>query len=160
MPRKNAVPSSSKNSYAPLDGGGGVKLSIRGRYTAIIDASMMDKFSAHTWSAIRRGEHMHLRASGGHLYAHHLVVGFPSRGQVVRHRNGNRLDLRRANLEITTQRILQSHTNYERRRASGVRGITANKGGWLARIIVDGERRSKWFTMFDQAKDWLIGQHV
>ena len=154
MPRKHAVPSPRKNVYSPPKGDS-VEIVVDGEHTIIIDESMAELFQQYSWGVYQNGEFAHLRSRSGKPYGHHLVVGHPPRGHVVHHRNGNRLDLRRANLEITTQRMLQVHSNRSYNTTSGVRGITANGNGWLARLRIDGEDQSKWFALLDDAKEWM-----
>lgn len=148
MPRKHAIPS---NVYRVHDDEH--ELVIRSKHIVRIDGSMADTLKKHTWAIHHNNGRLHVRC--GQTYAHHLVIGRPKRGQVVRHLNGDSLDIRRANLVITTQSEVQKHSTLTQRNKSGVRGITADRGGWSACVVVDGKRKRKFFVVLDHAKTWL-----
>lgn len=76
---------------------------------------------------------------GGHgqtVYLHHFVIGRPDRGFVIDHINGNGLDNRRANLQLTTRsrNCMKARTAV----AGGVTRLHGDLGRWRARMRVDG----------------------
>lgn len=74
---------------------------------------------------------------------HSLIVGNKP-GMHIDHRNGNRLDNRRANLRVVTpQRNQANRANGNRNNTSGHRGVVRYEGPrgtrWRARIMVNGK---------------------
>lgn len=90
------------------------------------------------------------------VYLHRLVLGLaptggPHRGPVGGHRNGDRLDNRRANLRAVENTLNMALFQRHARGQSGFRGVTwhAQHGKWLARITVD--RRTTFLGLYDDA---------
>lgn len=79
----------------------------------------------------------------------HRLILSARPGFIVDHRNGDKLDSRRANLRFAT-RHLNAHNSYRARcdSRSGVRGVSfdTRKGLWFSRIRIMGI--SKWLGYF------------
>lgn len=116
----------------------------------ILDDYDYETFKSRKWSfeprigyAIR--SERQTDGSEKRLYLHRLVA-LAREGQVVHHKNGDRLDNRSENLEVHN-----SHSEHFRahavtdgpRTGCRFRGVTYNRpfGRWVARLQIDGERR-------------------
>lgn len=77
---------------------------------------------------------------GRMAHLHHLVKGYPPKGQVVDHINNDRLDCRLSNLRF----ISKGHNNFNKRalrddNTSGHTGVYYDGRKWYARISYKGE---------------------
>jgi hypothetical protein len=112
-------------------------------YKAIVDDDMYDELIKYKWCA-------HKMIRNGTVYAtrlermHFSVVGYPNKGMVVDHINGNGLDNRRENLRIITNQNNIRCQGINRNNTSGYRGVSWHKGKqrWEAKIRVNGHRLS------------------
>ena len=113
---------------------------------AIVDDADFDWLSQWKWSyatvgyAVRRK-----RASedkpGTIVYMHRAVLGFPT-AKEIDHINRNKLDNRRLNLRAATRRSNAANTSAPITNTSGVVGVQAHRGGWMARC---GKQYLGWF---------------
>ena len=141
------------NSAAPPEPGVGGRtgpkhLALRGGQTALLDPDVFATASGYSWRlgaggyVVRTGEH------GRTVYLHRDIM-MVSSGTLVTFLNGDRLDLRRANL-----RLIQRSDIPRRRRtrsASGFRGVVENPftGRFVARIRVPGQNKRLVLQEFD-----------
>lgn len=80
------------------------------------------------------------RSDGGKdttIYLHRFLMG-ATRGQIVDHINGDKLDNRRANLRFCT--ASENASNRAFTSASGFRGVHRRQFRWVALITVSGSR--------------------
>lgn len=107
------------------------------------------------WFIFNKFRHRVSRFSGGYLQLrwwkdgkdcsalfHRLLLGAKS-GQVVDHINGNRLDNRRSNLRLCSQK--QNVQNQRKRRSdntSGYKGVRFHQNLWYALVHKDGKQIS------------------
>ncbi len=75
-------------------------ISVFGGHEAIIDDEDYFKVSNHSW-ALKDG--YAVTTYGGSYKMHHLVFGKPPKGLVTDHKNGNKLDNRKENLQFVFQ---------------------------------------------------------
>lgn len=74
---------------------------------------------------------------------HHLIIGKPTKGNVADHINRNKLDNRKSNLRLTTQKVNMRNTGMFSTNTSGYRGVTYDKQNkkWIAQAFFDGRLR-------------------
>jgi hypothetical protein len=133
-----------------------------GKAVAVVDADDWERLSRHRW-----------RLSKGHAITdigsttvsmHRMIVG-AREGQVVDHRNRQRLDNRKENLRRCTHEENNLNTS-PRGQASRYRGVWMSKGKWRAAITRHGRRQylGYWDTelqaamAYDMAADRLHGR--
>ena len=121
----------------------------QGKY-ALVDDDDFDTLSNHKWYAevdIRNAYALReWRSDGrrGSVYMHHEVVGFPKKGNVVDHINGDGLDNRKENLRIVSHR--ENIGNNKRKRLGLAKskyvGVTLEKKNlkkpWKAQARING----------------------
>lgn len=87
------------------------------------------------------------------IYMHHEIIGKPSQGMEVDHKNRNKLDNRRGNLRFLT--ISENRHNREKylNNTSGTTGVSFDKfrNKWVSRIQKDG--KGMFIGRFDSKKD-------
>jgi hypothetical protein len=108
-------------------------------YKAIVDDDMFDELNKHKWC-------VHKMRKNNTMYAtrlvriHHIVMGFPEKGYVIDHINGNGLDNRRENLRVITTGQNTTWRTIQKNNTSGYRGVSWHKAKqrWDAKIKVNG----------------------
>lgn len=93
-----------------------------------------------------------LRHKEGHLsegsrctiFLHRAVMALRTGdGKTVDHVNGDGLDCKRANLRIVTRREnTRNRGGSQTNGSSGFLGVTLNRSGWMAHIMVDGKTKN------------------
>ena len=78
-----------------------IKLRLLRGETAIINAEDYELVNNIQWHL--NGRYVRGRISGTPTYLHWVIAGHPLKGYHVHHRNGNRLDNRRENLEVLSE---------------------------------------------------------
>jgi len=117
---------------------------------SIIDDADFDWLSQWKWSCAANGYAVRRKGAGESepgtvIYLHRVIMGFPT-GKEVDHINRNKLDNRRSNLRIADRSLNASNMSAPRRNSSGVVGVQAHAGGWMARIRVGNKNRYLgWF---------------
>lgn len=132
---------------------------------AIVDAADYEWLSQFNWHATRGNASKLFYAArtlwleGGKkrtLLMHRAILGLPPEDhRQCDHRNGNRLDNRRANLRPAT--LIQNHANAPMRRTntSGYKGVRLHKfsGLWHARITLNYREISLGYFKTPEAAD-------
>ena len=109
----------------------------------MIDYDDVEKFRGRSW-AVNKGGYAkaHVGTAIGHatqtVYAHRLVLGLTDPSVKVDHRNGNKLDCRKANLRVATP--AQNEANKPPCRGRRFKGVhQAKSGRWTASISSAGK---------------------
>lgn len=116
-----------------------MQVQIRGA-SIQVDAEDLHFVTAHRWRVDPGG---YVRAGSGQdvLLLHRLIAG-ASGNEIVDHRNGDKLDQRRANLrKCTNTENLRNRKRHANNR-SGYKGVYFSKGKWRAQIRCDGEKHN------------------
>ena len=122
----------------PYEGeGGGVQVgNIKGATSpCLID---QDTFDAVKYCALTmRNEYVQCRIESRGLLLHRYVMN-AKKGQIVDHKNGNRMDARRANLRFTTHLLnCQNHVKHKDSKTSDFNGVSS---------MTDLSGRVKWYS--------------
>lgn len=117
----------------------------QGKY-AVVDKGDFELLSKYKWHFHTTG---YARTSTPKkTYMHRLIMG-AKKNQQCDHINGNRLDNRRSNLRLCSER--QNHFNLKKRfnNKSGYKGVSFDNSRkkWLAQIAIDGV--NKYIGRFD-----------
>ena len=72
----------------------------------------------------------------------HRIIMWAEVGQFVDHINGNPSDCRRENLRFVTHQQNMMNRKVHAHSRTGVKGVAIHRGGYRARIRVDGKQRS------------------
>lgn len=120
---------------------------------ALVDTEDFKRVSRIRWSHHTKG-YAFATINGKSVMLHNFILRRPaSRFIVVDHKNRDRLDNRKANLEVKTQAENVRNRPIDRRNKSGCLGVTwhaaANK--WAARLFIKG--KAMWLGVFDEVKD-------
>jgi hypothetical protein len=110
-------------------------LSLSKGFTAVVDDDDFERLARFGWHAHISGKRTYARAAikGKKVYLHRFVLGSPV--GCVDHIDGNTLNNQKSNLRCATKA-----ENNRNRRASKNRtfkGVFAQVGGYMARIVVD-----------------------
>lgn len=98
-------------------------------------------------------------ARWGTIYMHRVLVGVPADGKDIDHKNGNKLDNRKANLRVVTHSENQrGFRTLDSRNQSGYRGVNWFKrtSKWVVRIMVDGKNLNLGY--FDDVNDAIAAR--
>ena len=79
---------------------------------ALVDDDMYEELSQHKWHTHRPKKHLYyalrnaptINGKRGTIRMHHIVIGFPPKGLMTDHRDGNGLNNQRSNLRFVTSR--------------------------------------------------------
>jgi hypothetical protein len=139
------------------------KIKLTRNKCAIVDDDVYERLGAFSWHCTDHGYVARRSTDNTHHYLHRDIMG-PEKGMVVDHINGDRLDNRRENLRIVSQRE-NTWNSTVARGAVPYRGVyiadsQAKKEGWnlkkkyAARIMFHGNY--VWlgrFTTPEEARD-------
>ncbi len=136
----------------------------RGKH-ALVDAEEYPRLARYSWHAFHdkkdgrwlavRGERVHV---GGHsitrnIWMHRELLDVPA-GMLVEHLNGDGLDNRKANVQVTTRAARYAKLGKLSTNTSGYRGVTfyARTGKWRVQIRCDGTTTHiGYFTTAEEA---------
>lgn len=110
----------------------------------LVDDKDYEKMSIYRWTKRWQKDSTLVYATtyvdGKHIYAHHLLLGFPPRGKETDHKNGNGLDNRMANLHFVTHAVNIQKAKLNRLNKTGYRGVYPSRSGkWRAQIGVNNK---------------------
>ena len=117
---------------------------------AIIDDDDFGMISARKWY-LAGGYAVCKPIAVGKTYLMHSVIMDTPIGMETDHINGNRLDNRKSNLRICTTRENQGNSKIRKDNTSGYKGVSFNKGKYVAFIKVFGIK--KYLGRFEKAED-------
>ena len=112
---------------------------------ALVDDSDYADVAEHKW-CFRKGRHEGAtgyatgvagRGRKNPVLMHHFILGHNQR---VDHKDGNGLNNQRDNLRLATNAQNVANARKSRRNTSGFKGVTENRGKWVAGIRVNGRR--------------------
>lgn len=81
--------------------------------SALVDQADLPRITAHRWSINSRGYVQTRLGPNVNVKLHHFLCGAVTKGLVVDHYNGNKLDNRRSNLRIVTHKQNSQNTNWK-----------------------------------------------
>jgi len=111
-------------------------LAVRGGVVLVDDADFTE-LAGYSWVVTQKGYVARSAGKGNTVLMHRHLLGLPKGDpRIGDHRNGNKLDHRRANLRVVTPS--ESSANVAGRAKSGYRGVYPCKGRWQARAKRDG----------------------
>ena len=113
-----------------------------GKGVAIVDPEDFPLVQRYRWRLSKGHAITEVRRNGKRtsLSMHRLLAGAAD-GEIVDHRNGNRLDNRRANLRKCDAGENARNAAPHRKAFSEFRGVWLSRGLWRAAISVDRQRR-------------------
>src|SRR3954447_1220645 len=117
-----------------------------GEHKALVDDADADLVSGHKWSLTTRG-YAAAKINGRKVLMHRLILN-PGIGQVVDHRNHNKLDNRRSNIWVCSQRENQANRLDNKNSKTGLRGIHPFRGKYKVQV---GRRYIGVFATIDEA---------
>ncbi len=134
---------------------------------ALVDARDFEMLSRHRWYLLAVGYAAQGGGKAPMVYLHRVVAGAGPR-DLVDHRNGDKLDNRRANLRLVTPAQSSANTSSQRGSSSKFRGVSFDKrtGRWVAQITKGGEQHflgrfkseEEAARAYDAAARWLYGK--
>lgn len=106
----------------------------------LIDDEDVPLVSAHEWYVTKAGYAKAYAGNRRHVFMHRLILGLRKREDQAGHINGNRLDNRRSNLRITTQKYNTWNMKTKKNNRVGFKGVvkTPVKNRWAASITAHG----------------------
>jgi hypothetical protein len=121
----------------------------QGRF-AIVDREDFSRLSKFKWCAALAdpftGRFVAVRRQAGrNLYMHHEILPMRAESEID-HRNLDGLDNRRRNLRRCTRRQNKCNSRLYRNNSLGIKGVTRNGRGFIARICVSPGRRKSLGT--------------
>lgn len=120
------------------------------------DLDDWDKVTRHSWSALESG-YLVCTYKQEQIRLHRLVANAPDNGLVVDHVNGDKLDNRKENLRITTQKNNSRNLGLQKNNKTGVTGVSKTPSGkYRARIMVD--RKEICLGTFETLKEAAIAR--
>lgn len=126
-----------------------------GRGETVIDAADVAQAAGHSWRY--EGRYANTTINKRTVGLHRLLMGEPP-GQLVDHRNGNRLDNRRGNLRIGGKQ--QNAWNSKAQgRTSKFKGVSLDKSGaWVAALSVKFGDEEEAARMYDVLAKVAFGE--
>lgn len=126
------------------------KIELTNGLVAIVDEDCFAILSQHTWAEISGG-YAATKICGTQILMHRFILGAKT-GQLVDHKNGNKLDNRKENL------IFSNHSNNNQNRSPvkrfpfiGVKFVPRNKSYQAHLNLPGGKRVSKNFQNIEEA---------
>jgi hypothetical protein len=123
---------------------------------ALIDAEDAERVGPFTWCLGNGYVHAHVRGTGRKnrrfVYLHRLILNAPD-GSTVDHRNGNRLDNRKANLRLATVGENGRNRPAPRSSTSGYKGVTWRADGNRWQVGIQHEGKSIYIGRFAKIED-------
>lgn len=110
-----------------------------GKHFALVSDADFERINAYKWYAMRGRYTTYAVLAGKAIYMHRMIMDTP-KGKATDHINGNGLDNRRENLRVCTQRQNCQAKRSLRNNTTGHRGVTFDRGHYVARISVNGRR--------------------
>lgn len=133
----------------------------------LVDDDVYDELAAHKWClsngyAVRRRR---TERGANHEYIHKRIMGAGA-GDLIIHKDGNRLNCQRENLIKTTRKVCQQRM--ASRTGSGYKGVTTQRGKYTAHIGVNGKTKhlGRFVTADDAARAYdkaaleIYGEHA
>jgi hypothetical protein len=119
---------------------------------AIVDDDRYDELSKTKWNYLSVG---YARSGNGKILMHRLIVG-ASRGELVDHIDGNKLNNQKENLRICTKSQNAMNSEKKSNNRSGYKGVAWSKQmqKWDVRIKANGRR--VFIGLFDDVHDAAI----
>jgi hypothetical protein len=149
-----------RNSYT-VETDGSLIASMKQGYLMRIDAIDTDILRQYSWHI--NLSHNILSAITEYdtrtIIAHRLIADrmeLDISSSIIVHINGDTLDNRRDNLQLSNQMERQKTKSIQSNNKSGVVGVSFNKNRdrWVANIKRNGIRQQKYFKSFEAACDW------
>lgn len=109
---------------------------------ALVDDCDFDKVSQFRWMHSGAGYAVTIRMIGTkHVRMHRMILDAEP-GQIIDHKDGNKLDNRRSNIRFCTSQQNQANMGKPITNSSGYKGVYRNKkdGLWYVRISVGNKR--------------------
>lgn len=120
------------------------------------DLDDWDKVTQHSWSTLKSG-YLVCTYKQKQIRLHRLVTNAPDNGLVVDHINGDKLDNRKENLRITTQKNNSRNLALSKNNRTGVTGVSKTPNGkYRARIMVD--RKEIRLGTFETLKEAAVAR--
>jgi len=119
------------------------------------DLDMLSKLENHAW-IVNNQRYLGASIEGAPTFAHHLVIGKPSKGLVVDHIDRDRCNNRKNNLRVVTISQNSANTGLLLRNTSGFKGVCwdKNRGKWKAALNNNGKTLN--LGRFDSAIDAAV----
>lgn len=105
---------------------------------AIVDDDDFEDLSLYKWFAKKEGGIFYAARSYGakrNTMKMHIYIMKPVDGFVIDHINGNGLDNRKSNLRICSHAENMRNRKLHKDNSSGYKGVSKNKGKYVARIM-------------------------
>jgi|SRR5580765_1018399 len=100
------------------------------RESCLVDDDDFERLSQFAWCLVNGYASNVIR--GNHMYMHHAVIGKPPSGMETHHKDGNKLNNQKHNLEFVTHDTNQHHA--KRHNRLGYRGLKLNKAKFNVQI--------------------------
>lgn len=119
----------------------------QGQY-ALVDDGDFERLNQFKWYAARMGNTFYavrmspvVNGKGYRIWMHHEIIGRPSKGLMVDHREGRGTDNQRHNLRFVTRRQNCQNRKNGHKESSKFPGVSWNKRSekWLSKIWVNGK---------------------
>lgn len=129
----------------------------KGKATALVDDEDFAMLCHRTWTYSPLG-YAYTRTTSNYkstcFYLHRVIMG-AKKGEIVDHINGDKLDNRRANLRVGTQRQNLANTGMSKNNTSGYKGVIRQKNKWVAQIYyrLNGKRNNIHLGTYETAKE-------
>lgn len=126
-------------------------------YTFLVDKCDLKQVLESTWCLHKSSGYILSRRNGRLIRLHRMVTKAPC-GFVVDHINGDKLDNRKENLRIVTQKENSRNSKLRKNNSSGYPGVRIKQSGrYQARIMVDRKEIGLGtFSTFGEAKQARI----
>lgn len=117
---------------------------------ALVDDEDFERLNQFKWYAHKDGKTFYAmrslpRINGRQhkIRMHHIVIGFPLKGLMSDHCDGNGLNNQRGNLRFVTSRQNSQNRQNLTQRSSQYFGVCWHKGHkkWVAQILINGKRK-------------------